>query len=69
VSDCTGCRNTQVLFLLTEILWDHTFLSDVTGCRKTHVSDCTSSTVLLFFFIFSICGSYHDSLDFLVGCC
>ena len=34
-------------FQLTELLWDHTFLSDVTGCRKTQVSDCTGSTVLL----------------------
>jgi hypothetical protein len=45
VSDCIGCGNTQVLFSLTEILWEHKFLSDVTGCRKTQVSDCTSSTV------------------------
>ena len=30
---------------LTEILFDHKFLSDVTGCRKSQVSDCTSSTV------------------------
>jgi hypothetical protein len=45
MSDCTGCQNTQVLIKLTEILWDHTFLSDVPGCRKTQVSDCTSSTV------------------------
>jgi hypothetical protein len=37
VSDCTGCRNTEVLFYLTEILWDYKFLSDVTGCRKTQV--------------------------------
>ena len=44
--DCTGCRNTQVFFMLTKLLWDHTFLSDVTGCRKTQVLDCTSSTVL-----------------------
>ena len=43
--DCIACRNTQVLFQLTEILLDHQFLSDVTGCRKTQVSDCTSSTV------------------------
>ena len=28
---------------LTEILWDHRFLSDVTGYR---VSDCISSTVI-----------------------
>ena len=46
MSDCTGCRNTQVLFMLTELLWDHDFLSDVTGCRKTQVSDCTCSTGL-----------------------
>ena len=45
MSDCTGCQNTQVLIKLTEILWDHTFLSDVPGCRKTQVSDCTSSTL------------------------
>ena len=45
MSDCTGCQNTQVLIKLTEILWDHTFLSDVPGCRKTQVSDCTSSTI------------------------
>ena len=45
MSDCTGCRNTQVLFILTELLWDHKFLSDVRGCRKTQVSDCTGSTV------------------------
>jgi hypothetical protein len=44
-SDCTGCRNTQVLFQLTELLWDHKFLSDVTGCWKTQVSDCTGYTV------------------------
>ena len=44
MSDCTGCRNTQVLFMLTELLWDHTFLSDVTGCRKVQVSDVTGST-------------------------
>ena len=25
----------SVLFQLTEILWDYTFLSDVTGCQKT----------------------------------
>ena len=32
---CVGLyRITQVLFWLTEILWDHTFSSDVTGCRK-----------------------------------
>jgi hypothetical protein len=29
VSDCTGCQNTRALFLLTEILWDHKFLSDI----------------------------------------
>ena len=34
VSDCTGCRNTQVLFILTELLWDHKFLSDGTGCQE-----------------------------------
>jgi hypothetical protein len=43
--DVAGCRKTQVLFKLTEILWDHNCLSDVTGCRKTRVLDCTSSTV------------------------
>jgi hypothetical protein len=37
VSDCTGCQNTQVLFQLIEILWDHKFLSDVTGCRIAQV--------------------------------
>jgi len=31
--------------MLTELLWDHKFMSDVTGCRKTQVSDCTGSTV------------------------
>jgi hypothetical protein len=41
------CRNTQVLFELTEILWDYNILSDVTGCQKTQVSDCASSTVYL----------------------
>jgi pyruvate/2-oxoacid:ferredoxin oxidoreductase beta subunit len=35
--DCTGCRNTQVLSYLTEILWDNNILSDVTGCQKTQV--------------------------------
>jgi hypothetical protein len=35
---CIGCRNTQVLFQLTEIPWDHKFLSDVSGCWKTQVS-------------------------------
>jgi hypothetical protein len=46
MSHCTGCRNTQVLFKLTEILWDRQFLSDVTGCRKTQVwYYYTSSTV------------------------
>jgi hypothetical protein len=45
VSESTGCRNTQVLFILTELLWAHKFLSDVTGCQKTQVSDCTGSTV------------------------
>ena len=37
VSDCTGCRKTQVIFQLTEILWDHKFLSDVTGCQIAQV--------------------------------
>jgi hypothetical protein len=46
--DYTGCRNTQVLFLLAEILWNHNFLSDVTGSRKIQVSDYTSSTVFIF---------------------
>ena len=41
---------------LTQLLWDHKFLSDVTGCRKTEVSDQTGSTVL--------CDHDHDaSLD------
>ena len=35
------------LIYLTEILWDHHFLSDPTGCRKTQVSECTSSIVLI----------------------
>jgi len=35
VSGCTGCRNTQVLFQLIEILWDHTFLSNVETIRAT----------------------------------
>ena len=47
VSDCTGCRNTQLLYQLTEILWDHEFLSDVTGCWKAQVSDCTSSFIFV----------------------
>ena len=42
VLDCTGCWITQVLFIFTELLWDHTFLSHVT---KTRVSDYTGSTV------------------------
>ena len=42
---CIGCRNTQVLFQLTEILFNHKLLSDVTVCHKTHVSDWTSYTV------------------------
>ena len=40
VSDCTRCRNTQVLFFFTELLWDHKFFLNVTGCRKTQASDC-----------------------------
>jgi hypothetical protein len=48
VLDCTGCRNTQVLFELTQILLEFKFLSDVTGCRKTRVSDCTGSTVVVY---------------------
>ena len=43
--DCTGCRYTPVLFMLTELLWDHKFMSDVTGCQKIQVSVCTGSTV------------------------
>ena len=43
--DCTECRNTRILFQLTEIIGDPKFMSDVTGCRKPQVSDCTSSTV------------------------
>ena len=31
--------------MLTELLWDHIFMSDVTGFRKIQVSDCTGSTV------------------------
>ena len=31
--------------MLTELFWDHKFLSYITGCRKTQVSDCTGSTV------------------------
>ena len=58
VSDCTGCRSTQVLFMLTELLCGHKFLSDVTRCRKTRVSDCTGSTVhvkeIIFFFFFQM---------------
>jgi len=27
----------KLFFLLTEILWDHKFLSDVTGCRIAQV--------------------------------
>jgi len=42
----SDCQNTQVLFMLTELLRDPTFLLDVTGCRKTQVSDCTGFTVL-----------------------
>ena len=45
VSDCTGSWNTPVIFQLTEIFWDHKFLSNVRVCRKRQVSDCTSSTV------------------------
>ena len=45
MGEVVGCRNTQVLFQLTKIPWDHTFLLDVSGCWKTQVSDCTSSTV------------------------
>jgi len=37
--------NTQGFFWLTEILWDHKFLSDVTGCRKTQMLHCTSSNI------------------------
>ena len=40
VSDCTRCRNTQVLFFFTELLWDHKFFLNVTGWRKTQASDC-----------------------------
>ena len=60
VSDCTGWRNTQVLFMLTELLWDHKFLSDVTGCRKTQVSDCTGSTVYIYIiYLLMICTILH----------
>ena len=45
MSDCTVYRNTQVLLLLTEILWGLTFLLVVAGCLKTQVSVCTSSTL------------------------
>jgi hypothetical protein len=43
VSDCTGCHNTQVLFLLTEIL--HSFYLDGTHLgqnksRVCHGRDC-----------------------------
>ena len=34
-------------FWLTEIFWDHKFLSDVTGCQKTQVWDYTSLCVLV----------------------
>ena len=47
MSDCTGCRNAQVLFMLTELLWDDKSLLDVTGCQKTQVSDCTGSIVYI----------------------
>jgi hypothetical protein len=38
---CTGCRNAQDLFELTEILclWDYKFLLHVTGCLKTQMSN------------------------------
>ena len=35
MSYCTGCWNNKILFSLTEILWDHTFLSGV-GLHKIH---------------------------------
>jgi hypothetical protein len=47
MSDCTRCRNTQILFYLIEILGDHKFLSGVTECWETLMSDCTISTALI----------------------
>ena len=38
-------ENSGFILVVTEILWDHTFLSDVIRCQKTQVSDYTSSTV------------------------
>ena len=37
VSDCTGCRNTQVLFYLTQLLWDHKFFVGKLRCRIAQV--------------------------------
>ena len=73
MSDCTGCRNTQVLFMLTELLWDHKFLSDVRGCRKTQVSDCTGSTVYILLMVQNLIGKIvisHFSYKFIwmFGC-
>ena len=67
MSDRTGCQNTQVLFWLTEILWDYTFLSDVKGCRKTQVSNCTGCTVV-YFLCTSEIWSIKDGWEWPIRC-
>ena len=41
--DCTGCRNTQVLFQLTEILWDYKFcrMSQDVGKLRCRIAQVT----------------------------
>ena len=53
MSDCTGCHNAQVLFMLTVLLSDDESLSDVAECQKTQVSDCTGSTVCIYIYIYT----------------
>ena len=58
------CLNTwKVLFQLTEILRDYTFLLDDTGCRETRVSACTSSTVPQFVQRGIACVQSEDGRD------
>jgi hypothetical protein len=49
-TDCTECRNTQVLFYLTEILWDHKFLSENSGVGLHKFHSIVSYIRILFFF-------------------
>ena len=62
--DCTGCRNTLVLFKLTDILWNHKFLSENSGVGL-HTVYCLNELCLphsggnILFFVMSI---RHKSL-------